>query len=174
MSLDAFEGNLLTELRRHVAARASVGAASRSRRRRTVVVAGGALASTAAAAVVVLGIGAARPDAAYAVESGPGGDVVVTVFDLSDASGLEGALAHKGVRAEVTYAPGFVQAGGQAPSPGSGAACTIALAKVDGGLRFTVTAAQIATGATLEIVTSGSSPTDVGSPVAVTWSGGGC
>jgi len=60
------------------------------------------------------------------------------------------------------------------PCRGAGSACTIALAKVDGGLRFTLAAAQVAGGAELDIVTSGSSPTDVGSPVAVTWSGGSC
>lgn len=176
MSLDTFERNLLTELRHHVAARTSVGAVtgSRPRRRWTVAIAGGGLASTAAAAVIVLGLGAASPDAAYAVQSRPDGAVVVTVFDLSDAAGLQGALAAKGVRAEVSYVPDFQQTGGQAPTAGSGAACAIALAKVDGGLRFTLTAAQIASGATLDIVTSGSSPTDVGSPVAVTWSGGPC
>ena len=176
MSLDTFERNLLTELRHHVAVRASIAAepARRPRRRWTVAVAGGGLASAAAAAVVVLGIGAAHPDPAYAVESRPDGDVVVTVFDLSDAAGLQGALAAKGVRAEVTYVPGFEQTRGQAPASGPAADCTIALAKVDGGLRFTLTAGQIATGATLDIVTSGSSPTDVGSPVAVTWSGGSC
>jgi hypothetical protein len=52
--------------------------------------------------------------------------------------------------------------------------CTIELAKVNGGLRFTLTATQIASGATLVIVTSGSTAADVGSPVSVSWSGGLC
>ncbi len=106
----------------------------------------------------------------------PNGDVVVTVHDLADASGLEHALAAKGIHADVTYVPGLLTVRGQArtSSGDDRAACDIALAKVDGGLRFTLGAAQIATGAELDIVTSGSSPTDVGSPVAVVWSGGGC
>jgi len=178
MSLDTFERTLLTELRHHVAARAAAIEPIRSRpprRRWTVAVVGGGLASAAAAAAIVVGLGVARPSSAYAVESRPDGDVVVTVHDLSDAAGLRSALAAKGVRAEITYVPGFQQAaGGQGAAAGSPAACDIALAKVDGALRFTLTATQIAGGATLDIVTSGSSPTDVGSPVAVTWEGGAC
>ena len=108
------------------------------------------------------------------MESQPNGDVVVTVHDLTDASGLEHALAAKGVRADVTYVPGFSQSAGQSRTPSGGDACTITLAKVDGGLRFTLGAAQIAGGSQLDIVTSGSSPTDVGSPVKVAWSGGAC
>ena len=77
---------------------------------------------------------------------------------------------------DVTYVPGFSQTAGQSrtASGGDHEACDIALAKVDGGLRFTLGAAQIAGGSRLDIVTSGSSLTDVGSPVAVAWSGGAC
>ena len=130
----------------------------------------------AAALAISLGVDIARPNPAYAVESRPDGDVVVTVYNLSDASGLERALAAKGVQADVSYVPGFSQPDGQkrGTSGTDAANCTITLAKVDGGLRFTLTATQIASGAKLEIVTSGSRPTDVGSPVAVTWSGGLC
>lgn len=178
MSLDTFEQSLLTELRQHVAARTSDRTAARptARRRWTVGLTGGGLATAAAAVAIILGIGVAGPTAAYAIESQADGAVVVTVHDLSDASGLERALAAKGVHADVTYVRGFSQADGQARST-SGvdrAGCAIALEKVDGGLRFTLTATQIASGATLDIVTSGSSPTDVGSPVAVSWSGGLC
>jgi hypothetical protein len=45
---------------------------------------------------------------------------------------------------------------------------------LDGGLTFTLDARQIAVGSKLEIVTTGSSPSDVGSPVEVAWTGGGC
>ena len=116
------------------------------------------------------------PVAAYAIDSQPDGDVVVTVYDLSDASGLERALHAQGVVADVTYVAGFAQTDGQGRStPGTDSSqCTITLTKVDGGLRFTLTAAQIGSGATLDIVTSGSGPAAVGSPVAVTWSGGLC
>src|SRR4051794_39609819 len=175
MSLDTFEQSLLGELRQHVIARAAAQPSPRRRWTGRVAVAG--LATAAAAAVAVsLGTGAAAPSPAYAVESAPNGDVVVTVHHLTDASGLTHALAAKGVRSHVTYLPGFSQADGQSrtPSGGDGADCSIALAKVDGGLRFTLGAAQIQGGSELDIVTSGSSPTDVGSPVAVTWSGGAC
>jgi len=178
MSLDTFEQSLLTELRQHVAVRAAESAPPRRSRRpgRSATLAGGALASAAAAAAIIVGLGVAHPNSAYAVQSQPNGDVVVTVHDLSDASGLERALGAKGVHADVTYVPGFTQAGSQRQSTSGGrnGDCSITLAKIDSGLRFTLTAAQIASGATLEIVTSGSSPTDVGSPVAVSWSGGLC
>jgi hypothetical protein len=178
MSLDTFEQSLLTELRQHVAARTSNRSAARttSRRRWTVGLTGGGLATAAAAVAISLGIGVAGPSAAYAIEPQPDGDIVVTVYDLSNASALEGALAAKGIHADITYIPSFSPADGQTRST-SGidrAGCNLALAKVDGGLQFTLAATQIASGAKLEIVTSGSSPTDVGSPVAVTWSGGAC
>ena len=175
MSLDTFEQSLLSELRQHVAARTP--ARTTSRRRRTARIAVGGLATAGAAAVALsLGTGVVGPSAAYAVESEPNGDVVVTVHYLADADGLEGALAAKGVHANVTYLPGFAQSGGhkETSSGGDGATCSIALAKIDGGLRFTLGAAQIANGSTLDIITSGSSPKAVGSPVAVTWSGGPC
>ncbi|WP_426592566.1 hypothetical protein ACPPVS_12390 [Cellulomonas sp. McL0617] len=173
MSLDTFEQSLLTELRQHVAAHRP------DRRRQTVArLAWGGLAAAGAAAAVVGIVGASvfGPSPAYAVESQANGDVVVTVHDLADAHGLEQALAVKGVRADVTYVPSFAQDGGQsrATSGDGTAACDIALVKVDGGLRFTLGAGPIGTGATLDIVTSGSGPADVGSPVAVTWSGGTC
>jgi predicted NUDIX family NTP pyrophosphohydrolase len=174
MSLDTFEQSLLTELRLHVAARTAARATPR--RRWTVGIAGGGLTAAAAAVAISLGIGVSGPSAAYGIESQHDGDVVVTVYDLSDANGLERALAAKGVQAEITYVQGFSQADGQTRSK-SGvdrAGCAIAVAKVNGGLRFTLTSVLIASGAKLDIVTSGSSPTDVGSPVAVTWSGGLC
>lgn len=178
MSLDTFEQSLLTELRQHVAARTSHRAATRTtpRRRWTVGLAGGGLATAAAVVAISLDVGVARPSAAYAIEPQRNGDVVVTVYHLSDASGLERALAANGVDAHVSYVPRFAQRNGQTRSTSGTdpAACDIAVAKVDRGLRFTLTATQIASGAQLEIITSGSSPTDVGSPVAVTWSGGLC
>ncbi len=175
MSLDTFEQSLLVELRRHVAAQAPARAVAR---RRWVAggVAGLVTAGAAVAVVVSIGTGVAGPTAAYGVEAQPNGDVIVTVHDLADASGLERALAAEGIHADVRHVTAFTQSGGQrrAPSGGSGSGCDISLAKVDGGLRFTLGAAQIAGGSTLNIITSGSSPTDVGSPVEVAWSGGSC
>jgi hypothetical protein len=177
MSLDTFEQSLLNELRQHVVTRAA-GRATPRRRRSVGRAAGGlAVGGLAAAAVAVsLATNVVGPSAAYAVESEPNGNVVVTVQDLSDAGGLQDALAAKGIRASITYVSGFSQSGGQArtPSGGDRAACDIQLAKIDGGLTFTLDASQIAVASELEIVTSGSSSSDVGSPVEVAWSGGGC
>jgi hypothetical protein len=174
MSLDTFEQSLLTELRRHVATRT---APVRHTRRTVALVTGGAVAAGAAAFAIAVGTSVASPTAAYAVESQPDGDVVVTVHDLSDPSGLENALAAKGVHADITYVPGFVQSPGtqgHVSTPVDPAACDITLAKVDGGLRFTLGAAEIASGSVLKIVTSGSTASDVHSPVEVVWSGGSC
>ena len=171
MSLDTFEQSLLTELREHVA-RASVSAPPR--RRRAVGVAAGALVAGAVAVGIVSNVAGAS--AAYAVESAPNGEVFVTVHDMSDANGLTHALATKGINARITYVPGFQQSSGQerTASGETGTDCTIKLAKIDGGLRFTLDAQVVARGAELNIVTNGSGPTDVGSPAAVDWSGGGC
>ena len=177
MSLDTFEQSLLGELRQHVAARTPAGPDLRRIWTGRLAVAGLAAAGTAAVAVAVgLVTSVVTPTAAYAVEAQPDGDVVVTIHDLSDASGLEHALSAYGIAADVSYRPDASQPDGQARTSthGDGAACDIALAKVDGGLRFTLGAAQVASRAELVIVTSGSSPTDVGSPVEVAWSGGSC
>ena len=107
MSLDTFEQSLLGELRQHVAARTAQQPAPRRRWTARVAVAG--LATAAAVAVAVsLGTGAVAPSPAYAVESAPNGDVVVTVHDLTDASGLEHALAAKGVHARRHVRPGVL------------------------------------------------------------------
>ena len=175
MSLDTFEQALLGELRQHIAA--SNAAQSTRRRRWTAPVVVGGLATAAATAIAItLGASVVGPPPAYAVDSEPNGDVRVTVYHLADARGLEYALAAKGIHADVTYMSNSSQPDGSARSTSgdAGAACDIALAKVEGGLRFSLGAAQIANGSRLHIVTSGSSPTDVGSPVEVSWVGGPC
>jgi hypothetical protein len=176
MSLDTFEQSLLSELRQHVVARTDRQPVVRRHRTTRFAVGGLATAGGAAAVAIVLGTNLATPTAAFAVEGRPNGDVVVTVHDLADATALEQALAVKGVRADVSYDAAFTQSDGRArtASGGDQGACDIALAKVDGGLRFTLGAAQIASGARLEIVTSGSSAKNVGSPAQVAWSGGRC
>ena len=174
MTLDTFEQSLLAELRQHVAADSTSRAPAR-RRWSVRVAVGGLVAAVTTAIALSLGTGLVGSSAAYAVETEPDGDLVVTVHDLSDAAGFEQALAAKGVDANVTYVPGFQQVGGQARTTSDrNGSCYIRLAKVDGALRFTLRAAQIAAGSKLDIITSGSSPTDVGSPVSVTWAGAAC
>ena len=176
MSLDTFEQSLLTELRQHVSTHARTASATSRRRRRSVGLAAG-LAGAGAVFAISVSTGLAGPSAAYAVEAGAQGSLVVTIYDLSDVNGLENALSAKGVNAKVSYVAGFSQVDGQSPTtshPADPTGCTIQLAKVDGGLRFTLGRAQIDSGAELDIITSGSSPASASSPVAVMWSGGAC
>lgn len=100
MTLDSFEQGLLTELRHHVAERATSAQTSRPARRRWRWA---AVPVAAAGAAVALGVALMQPSAAYAV-SESGGDVVVTISRLDDADGLEQALAGHGIDAEVDYA----------------------------------------------------------------------
>jgi hypothetical protein len=96
-TLDSFESALLVELRAEVAERATGGRPPV--RRRMVPL-------TAAAAVMtiaVVGVVTPRPDAGYALDRQADGGIVVTIHELSDADGLERALAKEGVTAEVTY-----------------------------------------------------------------------
>jgi hypothetical protein len=108
--LDTFESALLTELRREVAEHPAPLAApvdARRARRRLRLAAVGA-AGIAASVVAVFGLGGSGGSPAYAVEENADGDVIVTVHRLDDASGLEKALAAKGIDADVSYdADGF-------------------------------------------------------------------
>jgi hypothetical protein len=108
--LDTFESALLTELRREVAEHPAPVAAPtfvRRPRRRLRLAAVGA-AGIAATVVAVFGLGGSGGSPAYAVEKNADGDVIVTVHRLDDASGLEKALAAKGIDADVSYdADGF-------------------------------------------------------------------
>jgi hypothetical protein len=175
MSLDTFEQSLLTELQKHVVQTSAAPVTSRRpQRRRTFGVIAAGVTTAAAAVAISLGVGLSGPAAAYAVEAQPNGDVVVTVHDLSDPSGLESALAAEGVEADVTHVAAFSQAPGHTDTARGSADCAIALVKFDGGLRFTLGASQVGSAAVLDIVTSGSRSDDVTSPVAVTWSGGAC
>lgn len=97
-SLDPFEQGLLTELRREVVERGSLRQRAPVRRRLKV-----ATSAAAATALAVAGGLLLRPDAAFAVEDRDDGDIVVTITELSDADGLEDALAEHGVTADVSY-----------------------------------------------------------------------
>lgn len=98
--LDNFESALLSELRTHVAERAAHAPSSRRplKRRMTALA-----AAVAAATAVLVGSLVLHPDAAFAVERQPNGDVVITIDRLPEPEALERALADKGVDAEVSY-----------------------------------------------------------------------
>jgi hypothetical protein len=187
MTLDTFEHSLLTDLRAHVAARTP--APSRRTRRRWAL----AAVPAGLAASVAVGLSLGGSPAAYAVATAGNGDVVVTIHRLDDASGLEHALRAHGIRADVSYdttvapkADPKVESGtpqSKTDGPGTSSAgdgtsqhtaCSIHLAKSDAGLTFTLSSVQVAGDAELEIITGGSTADDVGSPVAVFWSGGSC
>ena len=99
--LDPFESRLLAELRREVVT--SPAAQPPPRRGRRVLVAAAAVAATAAVGVVLVpGLGSS---AAYSVQEGNAGEVVVEINRPEDSTGLERALAEHGIAADVTYLP---------------------------------------------------------------------
>ncbi|MEZ0577265.1 hypothetical protein [Nocardioides sp. MH1] len=96
IELDGFDRALLTELRLVAAEGAPA-----PRRTRRIALAGTGAAAVAATVVGVTTLGS--PAAAYAVAETGDGDVVVTIRELEDASGLEDALADHGIDADVDY-----------------------------------------------------------------------
>jgi hypothetical protein len=97
--LDHFETALLAELRSVVEERQQ----PRRPKRRRYLYAG--LVAAAAAGVAVLVVPGIGNQPAYAVTVDGDGEVHVRVHELSDAAGLEKALAAQGIRADVTYLP---------------------------------------------------------------------
>lgn len=105
--LDPFESRLLAELRREVAARATVATATpRRTRRRALAVAAGVAATAVLGVVLVPGLGTTR---AYSVQEGNAGEVEVEVHRPEDAAGLEQALEDRGIAADITYLPDLQQ-----------------------------------------------------------------
>ena len=98
--LDTFETALLTELRQVVSERSQHPTRRHTHRPATAV----AAAAVVAAAVGVFTVGGGSP--AYAVTTADDGDVVIRIHELSDAAGLERALADRGITADVEYAGG--------------------------------------------------------------------
>jgi hypothetical protein len=99
--VNSFETALLEELRQHVEQRSA-----RPRRRGRLLGGVAGLAAAGAVAVgLVVGGSTARPEPAYAVSVDPDGRIHVEVDRLSDAAGLERAMAAEGVTADVTYLP---------------------------------------------------------------------
>lgn len=97
--LDHFETRLLAELRRDVVVSTSIAPAPR-RTRRAVVAMAGVAATAVVGVLLVPGLGST---AAYSVQEGNSGEIVVEVSRPEDAAGLERQLADHGVAADVTY-----------------------------------------------------------------------
>jgi hypothetical protein len=95
--LTPFETALLTELRETVGQRAA--APAKRRRRSIAAVAAAGLAALATG----IGITSMGGSPAFAVQTAADGDVVVRIHELTDAAGLEKALADQGVTATVEY-----------------------------------------------------------------------
>lgn len=98
--LDTFETALLTRLRQHV----EEHPAARPHRSRSRLLLGVAASVAVAAGIVVVvpGIGS---NAAYSVQEGNSGTIIVEVRRLENAKGLESELAKYGVKADITYLP---------------------------------------------------------------------
>jgi hypothetical protein len=105
--LDPFEARLLVELRREVAGPTSVRAPvppARRRTRRVLAATAGVAAAAIVGVVLVPGLGSS---AAYSVQEGNAGEVVVEIHRPEDAAGLERALAEHGIASDVTYLSGL-------------------------------------------------------------------
>jgi hypothetical protein len=160
-TLDSFEAALLGELRGAVADRHAT--ASRRRLRASAATAAAAVATAAVAAVSL------TSSPAFAVQQHPDGDVVVTIDRLSDAAGLERALAEHGVTAHVEYradldGPVFDPRKLPPGTPGRVAPAACSNANVpavhvgQSSVQITLPAATVRTGEPLSIFTAGADP----------------
>ncbi len=108
-----FEQRLLTRLKAVVAERGAAAAAGEAaeaqvaspswRRHGPRLALGAATALVAVAVALIVGAGGDNPPAAFAVEAQEGGGVTIKIYSLSDASGLERALAQAGIPSQVTW-----------------------------------------------------------------------
>jgi len=180
-----FEERLLAELRAVVeehAADAGVernrpyateslhGPPSTGRRLAPRLVFGGAAVAAVAAGVLAVSSGTGDTSSAFAVEPQGDGMVRVEISSLSDAQGLEKALAEAGVKADVNYLaagmacrePRFTPSGdGPQRSRMSGS-----VRQTETGVVFTITRSGIGPGDTL-LVTASPGPEGYGDMVGV-------
>ena len=108
MSLDTFEQTLLTELRQHVAARTPDRTAARTTpsRRWTLGLTGAGLVTEQPPSRSPSASVSSGPPAAYAIETQPDGDVVVTVHDLSDPAVWNGLSPRRACMPTSPTSPG--------------------------------------------------------------------
>jgi hypothetical protein len=105
-----FEERLLSRLQGVVAERGAAAETQAvqpapSRRRAPRMALGGAVAAAAVTAGLIVSAGGDNAPAAYAVESQPDGGVDIVIQNLSDPTGLEGALESAGIPSQVNYLP---------------------------------------------------------------------
>jgi len=109
-----FEERLLGRLKAVVAQRGAAAAdpgapspaSARPRRRRPLRLAlAGAAALAVAAVVLVVSSGGNSTSRAFAVEPQQGGGVTIKIYSLEDTAGLERALKHAGIPAQVSWLP---------------------------------------------------------------------
>jgi hypothetical protein len=108
-----FEQRLLDQLQAVVAERGATEVGSEATRAEVVTLGrrgprlalGGAVALAAVAAGLIVSAGGDNTPAAFAVEPQEGGGVMIKVYSLSDASGLEQALEEAGIPSQVTWLP---------------------------------------------------------------------
>jgi hypothetical protein len=106
-----FEERLLSRLQATVAERGAAEAEAEAarvqpvRRRAPRLALGGAVAAAAVTAGLIVSAGGDNAPAAYAIEPQDGGGVDIEVYNLSDPTGLEGALEEAGIPSQVNYLP---------------------------------------------------------------------
>ena len=115
-----------------------------------------------------------RPDAAFAVERHPDGDVVITVMKLADSAGLERALAREGITAEVTYDSDAVvstdQANGADPACWPGVGDVVVDPADNGGVSITLAADYVAShDGVLQLTAAGGRSADDWIGASVSW-----
>lgn len=104
-----FEDRLLSRLQATVAERGAAEAEAEAarvqptRRRAPRLALGGAVAAAAVTAGLIVSAGGDNAPAAYAVEPQADGGVDIVIQNLSDPTGLEGALESAGIPAQVNY-----------------------------------------------------------------------
>ncbi len=136
-------------------------------------------AATALAGATAIGVVGLRPDPAFAVERQADGDVVITVMKLSDADGLERALAKEGITAEVTY--DATAATSSDLDNGGRPACWPAVGDVvvdpadNGGVAITLAADYVAAhDGVLQLTAAGGRSADDWIAASVWWEGSAC
>jgi len=178
---ERFEDRLLSELRAVVAERASLEGVERNRpyaaeslhggrRLAPRLVFGGAAVAAVAAGVLAVSSGTGDTSSAFAVEPQGDGMVRVEISSLSDAQGLEKALAEAGVKADVNYLAAGMACREPRFTPTADkrqrGETSGSIRQTDAGVVFTITRAGIGSDDTL-LITASPGPEGMGDMVGV-------